>query len=161
MRVFSIDPGYGRSGFAVLDSGVKKHTYIFSECFETSQNEEFELRLHNTGTRFRELIKEYTPDCVAIEGLFFAKNKKTALNIAEIRGCFIFIAKEYNLPIYEYTPNQIKSALTGNGSASKGEVLRMLKHFISKPLECVNRDDEIDAIALGVTHLSNVLLKHT
>lgn len=156
MRIFSIDPGYGRVGFAVIDKGMKKHIRVYSECLVTPQDAGFEDRLHAVGTRVHELIQEYKPDCTVIEGLFFAKNKKTALRIAEIRGCCTFVVKNNTLPLYEYTPNQVKSAITGNGAATKDEVMQMLKHFIDIPNVGECYDDEIDAIAVGVTHLSNL-----
>lgn len=155
MRVLAIDPGYGRAGFAVIDGGVKQHTLVVSECLETGADEIFEERLHAVGSRVSELIETYGPDCVVIEGLFFAKNKKTALQVAEIRGCCLFVAKQHKLPVYEYTPNQIKSAVVGDGGASKTAILQMLKHFLEIPDSKNRHDDEFDAIAVGVTHLSS------
>lgn len=154
MRVLSIDPGYDRVGFAVLERGTKKHHIVFSECFETGRKEDFADRLFSVGKRLEQLIEEYKPDCVALENLFFSRNKTTAMAVAEIRGCCSFVAKKYNLPTHEYTPKQVKGAITGNGNAEKTDVIKMLGHFSDIKQGSCKYDDEYDAIAVGVTHLS-------
>ena len=152
MKVLAIDPGYGRIGFAVLTKEGGKTNLLFSECFETEKDLLFEERLTQVGDRERSIIQTYQPDCMAIERLFFAKNKKTALQTAEVRGVCIYAAKECGLPVAEYTPNQVKSAITGSGNAGKQDMIRMVPQLIT--LDHKKRhDDEYDAIAVGITHL--------
>ena len=153
MKVLAIDPGYGRIGFAILEKKPMRHTLIFSECFETDQHNAFEKRLADIGERLQKIIHIHRPDHAAIERLFFSKNKKTALRTAEVRGACIYTAKSNGLTITEYTPNQIKNAVTGNSNAVKKDIIRMLPNLIS--LDAKKRhDDEYDAVAIGITHLA-------
>ena len=157
MKVLAIDPGYGRIGFAVLQKEGGKNTVLFSECFETEKETAFEDRLAQIGDQERHIIQTHQPDCVAIERLFFSKNKKTALQTAEVRGVCIYTAKDSGLTVTEYTPNQVKNAITGNSNATKDDVVRMVPRLIA--LDSRKRhDDEYDAIAIGITHLVAVPL---
>ena len=157
MRVLAIDPGYGRIGFAILLKEDGQTTLLFSECFETAKDLVFEERLAQIGNRVREIAVVYTPDCVAIERLFFSKNKKTALKTAEARGVCIYAAKDQGLLVTEYTPNQIKNAITGNSNAAKNDIVRMVPRLIALD-DRKRHDDEYDAIAIGITHLVSALL---
>lgn len=154
MPILSIDPGYGRIGFAVLEKGMRKHSIIFSQCFETRKDSAFADRILIVGMQLEKIIKQYKPECVAMEQVFFSRNKKTALSVAEIRGCCSFVARKNGVPVHEYTPKQVKGAVTGNGSASKEEVMRMLPYFVDIDTTTKRKDDEYDAIAVGVTHFS-------
>lgn len=146
MRIIAIDPGYDRLGVAIME----KDELIFSTCIETKQSDPFHERLLSIGECVRGLINDYQPQVCAIEELFFAKNVKTALQVASARGTLIYVAKSEGLQVYEYTPNQIKIAVTGYGSASKADI----QNFIPKIIKIEGgkkRDDEIDAIAVGIT----------
>ena len=157
MKVLAIDPGYGRIGFAVLCKEGGKTTILFSECFETGKEVLFEDRLIQIGDRLRGIMREYQPSCASIERLFFSKNKKTALQTAEVRGMCIFTAKDYGLTVVEYTPNQIKNAITGNSNAAKRDVIRMVPRLVDLD-DKKRHDDEYDAIAIAITHLVSVPL---
>ncbi len=151
MRVLACDPGYGRLGLAILEK--KDHgteTIVFSECFETNPKDDFFSRLHALGKRVAFLIEEYHVDVFALEQLFFAKNTKTALAVSESRGVILYQALDAQLPVYEFTPNQIKVAVTGYGSATKQEVFSMVHRLIDLDASS-KKDDEIDAIAVGLT----------
>ena len=155
MKVFSIDPGYGRIGFAILEKGNRTTpTVIHSECLETDKTLLFENRLMKIGERIRELIHEHKPNCVVLERLFFSKNKKTALQTAEVRGVCIHESKLMSLDIFEYTPNQVKSAITGSGSADKKQIMRMVPMLADMEQKENTKDDEFDAIAIGITHIA-------
>ena len=155
MKVIAIDPGYDRVGISVLEKGENnKEIIIFSECFTTDKNKTINDRIFSIGSRINELILKYKPGYLAIEGLFFSKNTKTALSVAEARGVIIFQAYRYNIPVYEYTPNQIKVAVTGYGSATKKDIFFMVSRLVD--LSDKKRiDDELDAIAIGLTFLSS------
>ena len=133
MKVLAIDPGYGRIGFAVLAKKDGKTSALFSECFETEKETKFEDRLAQIGGRMQEIIQIHRPECAAIERLFFSKNKKTALQTAEVRGACTYTAKKEGLEVAEYTPNQIKNAITGNSNATKKDIIRMVPKLV--PLE--------------------------
>ena len=150
MKVLAIDPGYDRLGIAIIEKEGGREKLVYSECYQTQTTDTFHTRLALVGQRVRELIKEYSPNALAIEDLFFAKNTKTALKVGESRGVVIFQAVDACVPVYEYTPNQIKVAVTGYGRASKADVHRMVEKLIN--LKTKSRfDDEIDAIATGLT----------
>lgn len=151
MKVFAIDPGYGRIGFAIVEKKEGKTNLLFSECFETKKEEAFEDRLAQIGDRMRNIMQAQQPDCAAIERLFFSKNKKTALQTAEVRGVCVYTVKEHGLAITEYTPNQIKNAITGNSNATKKDIIRMVPQLIALS-EKKRHDDEYDAIAIGIAH---------
>lgn len=151
MRIIAIDPGYDRVGIAVMDRDEKnKEFVIFSECFQTPKEISFTHRLGMLGQHIRSKINEYKVSALVIEGLFFAKNTKTALKVSEARGVIVFQAYDYNIPVYEYTPNQIKVAVTGYGNAHKNDMYAMIKRLVTlKDQKYI--DDEIDAIGVGLT----------
>ena len=153
MKVLAIDPGYGRVGFAVMEKSTGKPSLIFSECLEIEKGVVFSERLIKIGEREKELIQTHKPNCVVIEQLFFAKNKKTALQTAEARGVCVYVAKKEKMNIVEYTPKQVKSAITGNGNANKREMMRMLPLLIKIDMGEKRYDDEYDAIAIAITYL--------
>ncbi len=154
MKIISIDPGYERLGIAILDKDKKeKESLIFSECFKTSAKEEHPERLAKIQNRIIEIINQFSPEEMAIESLFFNTNQKTALLVAETRGTIISTAKNAGLKIFEYSPQQIKMAVTGMGNSDKNSVIKMLTLIIKINKE-IKYDDEFDAIACGITHIS-------
>lgn len=155
MRVLAIDPGYERLGIAVIEkTSSKKEKLVYSNCFRTSAKEKFENRLLQIGNETERLIKEYSPRALAIERLYFNTNQKTAMNVAEVRGAIIYICKKYKLSIFEYTPLQIKNAVSGYGRSTKKQVAKMVPHLIEIHKE-IKLDDEYDAIAIGLTCLAS------
>ena len=145
MRILAIDPGYERVGIAILG----KDTLVFSECFKTSSKIPFSERLFLIGREIESVIKKYKPKLLAIEKLFFATNQKTAMSVSEAKGVIVYEAKKAGLKIFEYTPLEIKIAVTGYGKSDKKSVIDMVKKLI-KINENKNSDDEIDAIAVGL-----------
>lgn len=154
MRVLAIDPGYDRVGVAVLDNATGKDVLIFSDCLESAKQSEFNDRLYYIGSEVEKLIVTHKVDTVGIETLFFNKNIKTAISVAQARGAIIFLAKKYKLPVYEFGPQEIKVAVTGYGKSDKMAVLQMLNHLIPN-LKPGGLDDEYDAIATGITCLAH------
>ncbi len=156
MKVISIDPGYDRVGIAVLEKEISgKEKILFSECFITKRDDSINKRIFTIGSRINNLIREYTPEYMAIEGLFFSKNTKTALSVAEARGVIIFQALQNSIPVFEYTPNQIKVAVTGYGSAQKKDILFMVNKILHIDDSKKRIDDELDALAIGLTFLAS------
>ena len=149
MKILGIDPGYERLGIAILEK-KEKEVLVFSECFKTSTKLEFSERLFLIGKRLEEIIKKYKPDILSIETLFFTTNQKTAMRVAETRGLIIYLAKKFNLEIFEITPLQVKIATTGYGKATKDQVMKMIKMLI-KIDKSKKSDDELDAIAIALT----------
>jgi len=153
MRIIAIDPGFGRLGVAVLEQKLKE-TLIFSECFETSPKTPFPERILDIGGKVAEIIKIFKPEEAALEKLFFSANQKTAMNVAEARGAILYELARSKIPIFEYTPLQIKTALTSYGRADKSQIELMVSKILSVDLK-KKKDDEIDAIAVGITHFSS------
>lgn len=154
MKVLAIDPGYGRCGVALLEKVDGKAVWIYSDCIETAREDDFPERLAAVASACALLIEKHAPDALAMERLFFNTNQKTALHVAEVRGAILHAAAQAELPSFEYTPGQVKSATTGYGKADKKQVTSML-HMLLKIDKTITHDDEYDAIAVGITHLAH------
>ena len=155
MRVLAIDPGYGRCGMAVVECADNKEILLYSDCVETSGKDEFSDRLATVANACSRLIEEYRPDAVALEKLFFSNNQKTAMRVAEVRGALIETATRLDVPVFEYSPGEVKSAAAGSGRADKRAVAMMVRALVKINKE-IKHDDEYDAIAIGITHLAHV-----
>jgi len=152
MIIIGIDPGYERLGIAVIDKSPinGKETLLYSTCFKTLAKEEHSERLRQLVEEVLRVIKKYKPDTLSIETLFFESNAKTAMKVAEARGTIIYIAKSQGLKIREFTPMQIKVAVTGHGRSDKKQIIAMVERLI-KIEEPIKYDDEYDAIAIALT----------
>lgn len=154
MRILSIDPGYERLGVAVIDKEKgQKETLIFSDCIKTEAKDLFEDRLTTLGLQIESLIEQYKPEALSIENLFISNNQKTAMRVAEVRGVLIYICRKNKLLIKEFTPLQIKLAVTGDGKSSKDQVIKMVKLLV-KNVKAKALDDEYDAIAVGLAYFA-------
>ncbi len=155
MKIISIDPGYERVGIAILEkeNSSSKEILLYSDCFQTDKKDSFEIRLKNIGEELEKLIKKYKPKILAIESLFFNSNQKTALKVSEAKGMMKYVALVNGLEILEFTPLQIKIAITGYGRSDKNQVTIMLPHLINIKKK-VKYDDEYDAIAIGLTYFA-------
>lgn len=155
MKVLGIDPGFGRCGVAVVEkSAGGREALLYSDCITTPSSMEFPSRLTAVATACERVIDTYGPDCVVLEKLYFQKNQKTAMQVAEVRGALLQLAASRSLPVSEYTPGEVKSAAAGSGSADKQAVAKML-HALIKIDKAIKHDDEYDAIAIAVTHLAH------
>ena len=152
--VLCVDPGFDRLGVAILEKEKGKEKVFFSDCIKTNPKDKREKRLLAIGFRIRQIIKEWQPKSLAIETLFFNQNTTSAIGVAEARGVVLYEAASAGLEVFEYSPQAIKIAVAGYGKASKEQVLLMVKRLLSLPLSSKKLDDEIDAIALGITHLA-------
>ena len=151
MRILGIDPGYAILGYGVVDVSGTKLTAVDFGVIETSSSERLPARLNRLYDGTRTLIERFQPDCAVYEELFFYRNTTTALAVGAGRGVSILAAEQAGLPLYEYTPMQIKLAVTGNGHADKRAVQQMVKMLLSlsappKP------DDAADAVAAAICH---------
>ena len=153
MRVLSFDPGYERLGVAVMEDGQKLPLVIYSECFKTSKTLSQPERLANISEKIKSLILEFKPEVVSLEKLFFQKNQKTALKVAEVRGIILSLASASLAEVVDFSPQDIKIAVTGYGNADKRSVMKMVPVLVSG-LKKTESDDEIDAVAIGVTTIS-------
>lgn len=151
MITLGIDPGFARCGYGFIES--KNSVYKIVDCglIETFQNEEYNQRLKKIFDELNDLIIKYKPDNAAIEGLFFSKNTKTALKVAEARGVIILALTINNIDFMEYKPKEVKSQITGNGNANKNAVIKMINLFTGSK---IIQDDTADAVAIALAHAS-------
>lgn len=155
VRILGIDPGFDRLGVCVLDKEGNKESLVFSTCITTSKKDSFEKRLVAIGKELEDILKKYTPNELAIETLFFTNNQKTIITVAEVRGICIYLSYKNNVELFEYSPPQIKLAIAGHGKASKEDIALMVPKILKQPLLIGTLDDEIDAIAIALTHSAN------
>lgn len=154
MRVLAIDPGYDRVGAAVLEHAENTEKLLYSTCIETSRTLSVPERIGVLGTEIETLLRTHQPDALAIETLFFNKNQKTAIGVAQARGVIIYLALQAGCTIYEFGPQEIKVAITGYGKSDKAAVINMVTRLVSNTPPKAH-DDEYDAIAIGVTCLAH------
>jgi len=155
MRVLGIDPGYDRLGLALMERIAGKDKLLYSACILTDKTLPFETRLEIIGRAVTALLREYTPDAVALERLFMSQNRSTAMRVAEVRGAMLYLAELHACTVFEYTPQEVKVATTGYGKSDKEQVTRMVRRLVPEaPADAL--DDEYDAIAIAVTCLASV-----
>lgn len=155
MRVLACDPGYDRLGVAILEKEHGKERLVFSSCVTSDKQLAIADRLHEIGTAFSALIDEYGPTHIALETLFFSKNVKTAMHVAEARGLLLYIARLKGCIVVEYTPQEVKVAVTGYGKSDKASVTAMVKRLVPA-VRAGALDDEYDAVAVGITALASI-----
>ncbi len=156
MKVIGIDPGFGRVGVSIVEkTRTTKETLIFSTCIETDSKELRHKRIFDAVQEIGLYVEKYKPDALAIETLFFTNNQKTALGVAEARGAIMYEVMRKGLQIFEYTPNQVKVAVTGNGNSDKASIIKMIPLLVSMSKNMKDSlDDEYDAIAIALTCLA-------
>ena len=149
--ILGIDPGYDRLGMAVIEKPRKgKEVVLYSHCFQTSSSDSIYERFRQIGAETSRILDEFKPDIMALETLFVSTNQKTGMRVAEARGIIIHEAARRNISISEYSPGQIKMAVTGDGSSDKRHMIKMVHLLVSIPQK-KTRDDEYDAIAVALT----------
>lgn len=150
-KILGIDPGTGIMGWGLIEKNEKGIKPLKYGCIRTKPNSNHFDRLLHIQNSLSVIIKENNPDEVSIEELFFFKNQKTIMSVAEARGVAIVTAISLGLPVYEYTPLQVKQALTGYGRASKEQIQEMVR-LTCKLKECPKPDDAADALAIAICH---------
>lgn len=151
MRILGIDPGYAILGWGVIDYDNSKFNVIAFDSIITDKDTPMPNRLKQLYEGLNEIIEIYHPDEVAIEELYFNNNAKTAIMVGEARGICLLPAANFNIPIFEYTPLQIKQALVGYGRAEKKQVQIMTKSMLSLS-KVPKPDDTADALACAICH---------
>ena len=152
MRVLGIDPGFALVGFGIVEENNGRLKALDYGVISTPKEESISTRLAMIYKGMCDLIDTYKPDAIAIEELFFFKNQKTVIPVAEARGVIVLAGIQKLGNLYEYTPLQIKQALTGNGRAEKKQIQYMVTNILG--LEKIPKpDDAADAVAVALTHL--------
>ena len=149
--IFGVDPGIARTGYGIIEEKMGRTALLTYGCITTKPNDQSK-RLMIVHHELKELLRFYQPACVAVEQLYFAKNTTTALIVSEARGVILLTAALFDVPVFEYTPNQVKLAVTGSGTADKQQIQTMIArllglHSIPKP------DDAADGLAVALCHI--------
>ena len=154
MRILGIDPGYAIVGYGIVDKekGNPPVAYTYG-CITTDKLISPEIRLLTIYHDLARLIYESKPTCMAIEKLFFARNTTTAFRVSEARGVILLAAADHGLNIFEYSPNQIKLAISGSGRADKKQIQTMVTRLLG--LSTIPKpDDAADGLAIALCHLN-------
>ena len=151
MRVLGIDPGYAIVGWGVVEYQGNRFTPVDFGAVTTQAGQPFEQRLERVYRGVLQVMETYRPEALAIEQLFYQHNQTTVIGVAEARGVILLAASQAGVPIFEYTPMQVKQAVTGYGKAVKKQVQEMTKVFLH--LSAVPKpDDTADALAMAIAH---------
>lgn len=151
MKIIAIDPGYEKVGVAVLEKkDGKREEVLYSNCLRTSSKMRHSDRVASIGIEIKKIIDVYKPEKMAIENLFFSTNQKTVMLVSEARGAIIYEGSRSGLEIMEFTPLQVKIAVTGYGRSEKKQVISMVEKLVLVNKK-IKYDDEYDAIAVGLT----------
>ena len=145
-----LDPGYGRMGFGVILVEGNKMSLVDYGVATTTNGDMFENRLLSLANDLGDLFAHHQPHAVAIEKLFFGKSSTTAMNVAHARGVALLMAAQAGCPVFEFTPAQVKKALTGDGNAGKVAMQKMVKGLLNLP-KPPKPDDAADALAIAIT----------
>lgn len=151
MRILGIDPGFAITGYSIIDHIGNKFKLITSGAVLTPKEQSFPLRLYELNNQLEEIIDTYKPDAISVEELFFNNNVKTAINVAQARGVILVVGCRKQVPTYEYTPLQIKQAVTGYGRADKVQVQKMVKTILGVE-KLPKLDDTTDSMAAAICH---------
>lgn len=151
MRILGIDPGYAIVGYGVLDYDNVRFKVVNYGAITTLPETPFETRLNEIFDDMNTILEKFSPDCLSIEKLYFNTNTTTAIDVAEARGVILLAAARKNIPIFEYTPLQVKVAVTGYGRAEKHQIQEMTKTILN--LKRIPKpDDTADALAIAICH---------
>ncbi len=152
MVVLGIDPGYAIVGWGVVNYAGNIYRPLGFGAITTDANSNFNDRLGYIYNNMTRLIEKCKPDAMAVEKLYFQNNQKTAINVAQARGVILLAAQQQGVPIFEYTPLQLKTVVTGYGKAKKPQVMEMTRRLLA--LESVPKpDDTADALAIALCHI--------
>ena len=151
MRILGIDPGYAIVGFGALDYTRNTFTTLQYGAITTKAHTTFEDRLSEIYDDMTQLLAAVKPDAMAIETLFYTTNQKTVIAVAEARGVLLLCARQAGVPVFEYTPLQVKQSVSGYGKATKKQVQEMTRTLLKLPA-VPKPDDTADALAMAICH---------
>jgi len=153
IKVLGIDTSMRSSGVAIVGRKGAVTQALFYGIIKNPANRPHSACLEHIHTTILDIVDKEQPDCVAIEGIFFCKNVKTAIILGQARGAALAACAVNGLPIYEYAPRRVKQAITGNGTAQKYQMINMVSRLLALP-EATLKDDEADALAIALCHLN-------
>ena len=151
MKILGIDPGMAIVGYSILDFDGKNIELLHSGSIQTKKGERESARLLEIFNDMNYIVEKYRPDVCAIEKLFFFRNQTTVMPVAHARGVILTVLEKFGLPIFEYTPMEVKQILTGYGRADKKEVEQMVKIALGTD-KLPKLDDTVDSIAIAISY---------
>jgi crossover junction endodeoxyribonuclease RuvC len=152
MIVIGIDPGIARVGYGVITVRNRKPEPVCYGCIESEKDTSPSARLLHIYSQVTALVEKYPPAHIAVEKLFFSKNITSAMSVSEARGVILLLAGQQEIPVTEYTPNQVKQAITGSGRADKRQMQEMIQRLLRLP-EIPKPDDAADALSIALCHI--------
>lgn len=152
MLTLGIDPGTATTGYGLITEKRERLVFVDHGVITTERKEASQARLRKIYNGVRKLLRDYKPGSVAIEKLFFGRNTKTAIAVGQARGIVLLAAAEFKVPVAEYTPLEVKMAVTGYGKADKKQVQQMVKTLLGLS-DLPRPDDAADALAIAICHL--------
>ena len=152
MRIFGIDPGSERTGYGCVEAHGSRHRLVISGHLSAPPRASFPEKLKHIHAGLVTLLARHRPDCVAVESIFYARNVRSALTLGHARGVVLLAACEAGLPVFEYTPAEVKRAVVGFGRAEKHQVQQMIKLLLGLE-EAPSPHDVADALAIAICHL--------
>ena len=152
MIVIGIDPGLARVGYGVIAVNNRQPQAVCYGCIESGKDQRTPERLLHIYTELTALVEKYPPAHIAVEKLFFTKNITSAISVSEARGVILLLAQQQKIPVTEYTPNQVKQAITGSGRADKRQMQEMIMRLLHLP-ELPRPDDAADALSIALCHI--------
>lgn len=155
MKILGIDPGMAIVGYGLIEVDNSKPILKASGSIQTNKDLSDSKRLLEIYNDLSTVVNKYKPDCAAVENLFFFKNQKTVIPVAEARGVILTVLEQFNIPTFSYTPMEVKQVLTGYGRAEKKEVEQMVKIALDSD-NLPKLDDTVDAIAIAICHHRNI-----
>ncbi|MGI6453881.1 MAG: crossover junction endodeoxyribonuclease RuvC [Syntrophomonadaceae bacterium] len=158
MLVLGIDPGTATTGFGLVEYFHGREKLVDYGVISTPSHQPMPLRLHRLSVELTGLLQKYYPDAVAIEEIFYFKNSKTVISVAQGRGVAMLAAASAGIEVAEYTPLQVKQAVAGYGKADKKQIQFMVQKILKLPV-CPKPDDAADALAIAICHLHYYHLK--
>jgi crossover junction endodeoxyribonuclease RuvC len=154
MKALGIDPGTAATGYGILENDGSSIRVVEYGCIKTSSKEPAHSRLVKISKDLKKIISKHKPDCIVVERLFFGKNAKTAMSVGQARGVILLAASQAGVEIAEYTPLEVKMALTGYGRADKNQIQQMVKRLLK--LKTIPKpDDAADALAVAICHVNS------
>ncbi len=156
MRILGLDPGIAIVGYSIIDAVEGAYSLVTSGSIQTDKNKTDAQRLLEISKDLKQIIEMYKPDCAGVEKLYFFKNQKTIIPVAQARGVILMLLEKYSVTAYEYTPIVVKQTITGYGRASKTEVAQGVKQMVQTNGNIWPKlDDTVDSIAIAVCHARN------
>lgn len=155
MKILGIDPGMAIVGYGMIEATESGIELLTSGSIQTDKKKSDSKRLLEIYNDLSFVVEKYKPDCASVEQLFFFKNQKTIIPVAEARGVILTVLEKYNIPTYSYTPMEVKQVLTGYGRADKKEVDQMVRLTLETQ-NLPKLDDTVDAIAIAICHSRSV-----